>query len=125
MTPCADFFFRRGPPSEPRKGGVSPGGAMHMRRQSLTPAGRTDDCITSVIRKCSEVELDIIILWKVLYERLLKSFGRIHYHIHSEPVSGFQLSLHCVFVLLISSASWLICGFMSLALWVKYAIYCF
>ncbi|XP_017311736.1 trafficking protein particle complex subunit 8 isoform X1 [Ictalurus punctatus] len=64
MTPCADFFFRRGPPSEPRKGGVSPGGAMHMRRQSLTPAGRTDDCITSVIRKCSEVELDIIILWK-------------------------------------------------------------
>ncbi|KAB5539779.1 hypothetical protein PHYPO_G00093090 [Pangasianodon hypophthalmus] len=64
MTPCADFFFRRGPPSESRKGGVSPGGATHMRRQSLTPAGRTDDSIMSVVRKCSEVELDIIVLWK-------------------------------------------------------------
>ncbi|XP_060773598.1 trafficking protein particle complex subunit 8 isoform X2 [Neoarius graeffei] len=60
MTPCADFFFRRGLPSEPRKGG----GATHLRRQSLTPAGRTDDSMTSVVRKCSEVELDVIILWK-------------------------------------------------------------
>ncbi|KAF5900443.1 trafficking protein particle complex subunit 8 isoform X1, partial [Clarias magur] len=64
MTPCADFFFRRGPPSEPRKGGVCPGGSTNLRRQSLTPASRTDDGITSVIRKCSEVELDIIVLWK-------------------------------------------------------------
>ncbi|KAM9435852.1 trafficking protein particle complex subunit 8 isoform 2-T2 [Clarias gariepinus] len=64
MTPCADFFFRRGPPPEPRKGGVCPGGSTNMRRQSLTPAGWTDDSITSVIRKCSEVELDIIVLWK-------------------------------------------------------------
>ncbi|KAI5619859.1 trafficking protein particle complex subunit 8 isoform X1 [Silurus asotus] len=64
MTPCADFFFRRGPPSEPRKRVVSQGAATHMRRQSLTPAGRTDRNLTSVIRKCSEVELDIIVLWK-------------------------------------------------------------
>uniref|UniRef100_A0AAR2INL4 Trafficking protein particle complex 8 n=1 Tax=Pygocentrus nattereri TaxID=42514 RepID=A0AAR2INL4_PYGNA len=48
-TPCADFFFRRGPPSE---------------RQSLTPANSTDDSMTSIVRKCSEVELDIIVLWK-------------------------------------------------------------
>lgn len=43
-----------------------------MRRQSLTPAGRTDDSMTSVVRKCAEVELDIIVLWKVFY-RCFKS----------------------------------------------------
>uniref|UniRef100_A0A8C0YT32 Trafficking protein particle complex subunit 8 n=1 Tax=Cyprinus carpio carpio TaxID=630221 RepID=A0A8C0YT32_CYPCA len=38
-TPCADFFFRRGLHSEARRGGV-------------------------IVKKCSEVELDIIVLWK-------------------------------------------------------------
>uniref|UniRef100_A0A8B9KPE0 Trafficking protein particle complex subunit 8 n=1 Tax=Astyanax mexicanus TaxID=7994 RepID=A0A8B9KPE0_ASTMX len=61
MTPCADFFFRRGPPSESRKG-VAPTGLI--RRQSLTPASNADDSMTSIVRKCSEVELDIIVLWK-------------------------------------------------------------
>lgn len=60
-TPCADFFFRRGPPSEPRKGVVSTG---LIRRQSLTPVSNADDSMTSIVRKCSEVELDIIVLWK-------------------------------------------------------------
>ncbi|KAI2651856.1 Trafficking protein particle complex subunit 8 [Labeo rohita] len=63
-TPCADFFFRRGLPSEPRRGGVSAGGASQMRRQSLTPQSGTGDGVTSIVKKCSEVELDIIILWK-------------------------------------------------------------
>ncbi|XP_076873114.1 trafficking protein particle complex subunit 8 isoform X2 [Brachyhypopomus gauderio] len=62
-TPCADFFFRRGPPSEAQKGGVSAGRASQSR-QSLTPAGRTDDGVATVVQKCSEVELDIIVLWK-------------------------------------------------------------
>ncbi|KAL7888142.1 hypothetical protein AOLI_G00031160 [Acnodon oligacanthus] len=62
-TPCADFFFRRGPPSEPRKGGVITVGGL-LRRQSLTPASSIDDSMTSIVRKCSEVELDIIVLWK-------------------------------------------------------------
>ncbi|XP_060722601.1 trafficking protein particle complex subunit 8 isoform X3 [Tachysurus vachellii] len=64
MTPCADFFFRRGPPSDLRKGGGSSGLATYMRRQSLTPAGRTDESMTNAVRKCTEVELDIIVLWK-------------------------------------------------------------
>lgn len=95
MTPCADFFFRRGPPSEPRKGGVSPGGVTHTRGQSLTPAGRTDDSMTSVVRKCSEVELDIIVLWKVIYcsvnvcEHLFKPFHRLWYCINTlRPLLG-------------------------------------
>ncbi|XP_066533154.1 trafficking protein particle complex subunit 8 isoform X2 [Hoplias malabaricus] len=62
-TPCADFFFRRGPPSEPKKGCMSTGGSL-LRRQSLTPVIGADDSMTSIVRKCSEVELDIIVLWK-------------------------------------------------------------
>uniref|UniRef100_A0A673N5Y2 Trafficking protein particle complex subunit 8-like n=1 Tax=Sinocyclocheilus rhinocerous TaxID=307959 RepID=A0A673N5Y2_9TELE len=58
-TPCADFFFRRGLPSEPRRGGVSTGGASQIWRQS-----GTDDGVTNIVKKCSEVELDIIVLWK-------------------------------------------------------------
>uniref|UniRef100_A0A8C0YCX3 Trafficking protein particle complex subunit 8 n=1 Tax=Cyprinus carpio carpio TaxID=630221 RepID=A0A8C0YCX3_CYPCA len=58
-TPCADFFFRSGLPSEPRRGGVSTGGASQMRRQS-----GTDEGVTNIVKKCSEVELDIIVLWK-------------------------------------------------------------
>ncbi|XP_043076018.1 trafficking protein particle complex subunit 8 isoform X5 [Puntigrus tetrazona] len=63
-TPCADFFFRRGLPSEPRRGGVSTGGSGQMRRQSLTPQTGADDGVTNIVKKCSEVELDIIVLWK-------------------------------------------------------------
>ncbi|XP_051511754.1 trafficking protein particle complex subunit 8-like isoform X2 [Myxocyprinus asiaticus] len=63
-TPCADFFFRRGLPFEPKRGGVASGGASQMRRQSLTAQSVTDDAVTSIVRKCSEVELDIIVLWK-------------------------------------------------------------
>ncbi|GAA6076315.1 trafficking protein particle complex subunit 8 isoform X1, partial [Tachysurus ichikawai] len=64
MTPCADFFFRRGSPSDLRKGGGSSGLATYMRRQSLTPADIADESMTSAVRKCTEVELDIIVLWK-------------------------------------------------------------
>ncbi|KAK7150553.1 hypothetical protein R3I93_011711 [Phoxinus phoxinus] len=63
-TPCADFFFRRSLPAEPRRGGVSAGGASQMRRHSLAHQNGTDEGLTNIVRKCSEVELDIIILWK-------------------------------------------------------------
>ncbi|TRZ00754.1 hypothetical protein DNTS_026545, partial [Danionella cerebrum] len=61
-TPCADFFFRRGVPSESRRGGA---GSGVTRRQSLTPQSAAGDDVMKMIRKCSEVELDIIVLWKV------------------------------------------------------------
>ncbi|XP_052391021.1 trafficking protein particle complex subunit 8 isoform X3 [Carassius gibelio] len=63
-TPCADFFFRRDLHPEARRGGVSAGGASQMQRKSLTPQSGTDDGGTSIVKKCSEVELDIIVLWK-------------------------------------------------------------
>uniref|UniRef100_A0A8C8EV41 Trafficking protein particle complex 8 n=1 Tax=Oncorhynchus tshawytscha TaxID=74940 RepID=A0A8C8EV41_ONCTS len=50
-TPCADFFFRRCQPSE------------HSRSQGAGPGGGAED-ITGVVRKCNEVDLDIIVLWK-------------------------------------------------------------
>uniref|UniRef100_A0A8C7IB40 Trafficking protein particle complex subunit 8 n=1 Tax=Oncorhynchus kisutch TaxID=8019 RepID=A0A8C7IB40_ONCKI len=50
-TPCADFFFRRCQPSE------------SWRPQGAGPGGGTED-ITGVVRKCNEVDLDIIVLWK-------------------------------------------------------------
>ncbi|XP_026147081.1 trafficking protein particle complex subunit 8-like isoform X2 [Carassius auratus] len=58
-TPCADFFFRRGLPSEPRRGGISTSNASQMWRQS-----GTDDGVSDIVKKCSDVELDIIVLWK-------------------------------------------------------------
>ncbi|XP_030627533.1 trafficking protein particle complex subunit 8 isoform X2 [Chanos chanos] len=64
-TPCADFFFRRGLPSEPRKGGVVTGGAGHTRGQAVSAVGvASDEGVASVVKKCSEVDLDIIVLWK-------------------------------------------------------------
>ncbi|XP_051730753.1 trafficking protein particle complex subunit 8 isoform X4 [Ctenopharyngodon idella] len=63
-TPCADFFFRRSLPAEPRRGGVSAGGASQMQRHNLPPQSGIDESVTNIIRKCSEVELDIIVLWK-------------------------------------------------------------
>uniref|UniRef100_A0A8C7HCG0 Trafficking protein particle complex subunit 8 n=1 Tax=Oncorhynchus kisutch TaxID=8019 RepID=A0A8C7HCG0_ONCKI len=50
-TPCADFFFRRCQPLE----SLRPPGVGH---------GGGDKDIAGVVRKCNEVDLDIIILWK-------------------------------------------------------------
>uniref|UniRef100_A0A673VYZ7 Trafficking protein particle complex subunit 8 n=1 Tax=Salmo trutta TaxID=8032 RepID=A0A673VYZ7_SALTR len=50
-TPCADFFFRRCQPLE------------HSRSQGVGHGGGAKD-IAGVVRKCNEVDLDIIILWK-------------------------------------------------------------
>ncbi|XP_028817485.1 LOW QUALITY PROTEIN: trafficking protein particle complex subunit 8 [Denticeps clupeoides] len=55
-TPCADFFFRRGPAPVQAKLGVTLG-------QEVAPVGGADSSL-GIIRKCSEIELDIIVLWK-------------------------------------------------------------
>ncbi|CDQ61479.1 unnamed protein product [Oncorhynchus mykiss] len=63
-TPCADFFFRRCQPLE----SLRPPVAMetqgrHSRSQGVGHGGGDKD-IAGVVRKCNEVDLDIIILWK-------------------------------------------------------------
>uniref|UniRef100_A0A8C8K811 Trafficking protein particle complex 8 n=1 Tax=Oncorhynchus tshawytscha TaxID=74940 RepID=A0A8C8K811_ONCTS len=63
-TPCADFFFRRCQPLD----SLRPPVAMetqgrHSRSQGVGHGGGDKD-IAGVVRKCNEVDLDIIILWK-------------------------------------------------------------
>uniref|UniRef100_A0A8C7MPU4 Trafficking protein particle complex subunit 8 n=1 Tax=Oncorhynchus kisutch TaxID=8019 RepID=A0A8C7MPU4_ONCKI len=63
-TPCADFFFRRCQPSESWRPLIAvETQGRHSRSQGAGPGGGTED-ITGVVRKCNEVDLDIIVLWK-------------------------------------------------------------
>ncbi|XP_010896143.2 trafficking protein particle complex subunit 8 isoform X2 [Esox lucius] len=63
-TPCADFFFRRCPPSDSRRPPVAVETQGRLSRsQGAGPGGGAED-LTSLVRKCNEVDLDIIVLWK-------------------------------------------------------------
>ncbi|CAB1332152.1 unnamed protein product [Coregonus sp. 'balchen'] len=63
-TPCADFFFRRCQPLESLRLPVAiETQGRHSRSQGAGHGGGAKD-ITGVVRKCNEVDLDIIILWK-------------------------------------------------------------
>ncbi|CAB1324028.1 unnamed protein product, partial [Coregonus sp. 'balchen'] len=63
-TPCADFFFRRCQSSASwRPPIVVETQGRHSRSQGAGPGGGAED-ITGVVRKCNEVDLDIIVLWK-------------------------------------------------------------
>ncbi|XP_067086412.1 trafficking protein particle complex subunit 8 isoform X2 [Osmerus mordax] len=77
-TPCADFFFRRCQPSESRRGAAPAAGGSfsHSRNQGAVP-----DDTAAIVRKCSEVDLDIIVLWKAFVvednkQRILE--GQLH-----------------------------------------------
>ncbi|XP_055800032.1 trafficking protein particle complex subunit 8 isoform X2 [Salvelinus fontinalis] len=63
-TPCADFFFRRCQPSESWRPLIAvETQGRHSRSQGAGPGGGAED-ITGVVRKCNEVDLNIIVLWK-------------------------------------------------------------
>ncbi|XP_062411302.1 trafficking protein particle complex subunit 8 [Sardina pilchardus] len=59
-TPCADFFFRRGPCPDQKRGAVVVAAAWGQGSGSGTVV---DDSL-AVVKKCSEIELDLIVLWK-------------------------------------------------------------
>ncbi|KAM4629221.1 trafficking protein particle complex subunit 8 isoform 2-T2 [Polymixia lowei] len=60
-TPCGDFFFRCCQTSESRREDKPAAGAFsHSRSQGALPAGG----ITSLVKKCNELDLNIIVLWK-------------------------------------------------------------
>ena len=61
-TPCADFFFRRGPCPDQKKAAVVVAAAWGQ--YAAAPGSVADDNL-AVVKKCSEVELDLIVLWKV------------------------------------------------------------
>ncbi|TNN77946.1 Trafficking protein particle complex subunit 8 [Liparis tanakae] len=56
-TPCGDFFFRGCPPSE------SPRVEVTSSRMSSSTKSPVSD-ISSIIRKCNELDLNIIVIWK-------------------------------------------------------------
>ncbi|XP_031431148.1 trafficking protein particle complex subunit 8 isoform X2 [Clupea harengus] len=60
-TPCADFFFRRGPCPDQKKAAVVVAAAWGQ--YAAAPGSVADDNL-AVVKKCSEVELDLIVLWK-------------------------------------------------------------
>ncbi|KAM3876034.1 trafficking protein particle complex subunit 8 [Diretmus argenteus] len=60
-TPCGDFFFRCCRTSESRV--AVPSSSSHGRSHGSMPArGATD--IMTIVKKCNELDLDIIVLWK-------------------------------------------------------------
>ncbi|KAK1172840.1 trafficking protein particle complex subunit 8-like isoform X1 [Acipenser oxyrinchus oxyrinchus] len=56
-TPCADFFFRSCQSSESEK-------TLSNGYTSFVPARWPTDNVGKIVRKCSEVDLNIIVLWK-------------------------------------------------------------
>ncbi|XP_035270312.1 trafficking protein particle complex subunit 8 isoform X1 [Anguilla anguilla] len=62
-TPCADFFFRRCLSAEAKKKGAggAHGGLGHSRGAG---ADTSAEDLAGVVRKCSEVDLNVIVLWK-------------------------------------------------------------
>ncbi|XP_075997687.1 trafficking protein particle complex subunit 8 isoform X2 [Genypterus blacodes] len=61
-TPCGDFYFRCCWKQEsPRVIPASTRSTAHSRSQSAVPA---EDSIISIVNKCKELDLNIIIIWK-------------------------------------------------------------
>ncbi|KAG7280750.1 hypothetical protein CRUP_037680 [Coryphaenoides rupestris] len=65
-TPCADFFFRCCPGAVSREGR---GGALSHHSSSRPPAGHWSwgggpSEVASLVRKCNELDLNVIVLWK-------------------------------------------------------------
>ncbi|KAJ8276838.1 hypothetical protein GJAV_G00068480 [Gymnothorax javanicus] len=59
-TPCADFFFRRCQSAEAKKKAAA--GQSGLTHSKGAESGEED--VTGVVQKCSEVDLNIIVLWK-------------------------------------------------------------
>ncbi|XP_041791493.1 trafficking protein particle complex subunit 8 [Chelmon rostratus] len=64
-TPCGDFFFRGCRTSESQRVDVaSPRTASSIKSQSYVPTeGRASD-ISNIVKKCNELDLNIIVIWK-------------------------------------------------------------
>ncbi|KAF7646234.1 hypothetical protein LDENG_00191260, partial [Lucifuga dentata] len=64
-TPCGDFFFRCCRTSESQRTDVaSARPSTHSRSQGSAPSEDSAADITSIIKKCNELDLHIIIIWK-------------------------------------------------------------
>lgn len=63
-TPCGDFFFRCCQNSAFQRGTFAPKSSSSNRSQDSIPAENTGSDITSIAKKCNELDLNIIVIWK-------------------------------------------------------------
>lgn len=65
-TPCGDFFFRGCRTSESQRVDVvsSRTSSSSKSQSSVLTEDRTSD-ITNIVKKCNELDLNIIVIWKV------------------------------------------------------------
>ncbi|XP_076583417.1 trafficking protein particle complex subunit 8 isoform X2 [Chaetodon auriga] len=64
-TPCGDFFFRGCRTSESQRVDVaSSRTASSIKSQSFVPTEDRASDITNIVKKCNELDLNIIIIWK-------------------------------------------------------------
>uniref|UniRef100_A0A8D0A440 Trafficking protein particle complex subunit 8 n=1 Tax=Sander lucioperca TaxID=283035 RepID=A0A8D0A440_SANLU len=63
-TPCGDFFFRGCRPSESQRADEAPSRTSCSRQSQCVPAEDRAADISSIVRKCNELDLNIIVIWK-------------------------------------------------------------
>lgn len=65
-TPCGDFFFRCCRPSGSQRVDVASAKTLSSSKiQGSCPAVDRSSDITNMVKKCNELDLNIIIIWKV------------------------------------------------------------
>ncbi|XP_028442917.1 trafficking protein particle complex subunit 8 isoform X2 [Perca flavescens] len=63
-TPCGDFFFRGCRPSESQRADEAPSRTSCSRQSQCVPAEDRAADLSSIVRKCNELDLNIIVIWK-------------------------------------------------------------
>ncbi|RXM36263.1 Trafficking protein particle complex subunit 8 [Acipenser ruthenus] len=87
-TPCADFFFRSCHSSESKK-------TLTNGYTSFVPARWPTDDVGKVVRKCSEIDLNIIVLWKAYVVEDNKQLileGQLHVTLQTIGKEAYSLS---------------------------------
>ncbi|MGH0149950.1 UNVERIFIED_CONTAM: hypothetical protein FKN15_016344 [Acipenser sinensis] len=87
-TPCADFFFRSCHSSESKK-------TLTNGYTSFVPARWPTDDMGKVVRKCSEIDLNIIVLWKAYVVEDNKQLileGQLHVALQTIGKEAYSLS---------------------------------
>ncbi|XP_059197292.1 trafficking protein particle complex subunit 8 isoform X2 [Centropristis striata] len=86
-TPCGDFFFRghRTPESQQVDGGSSRTSSNSKSQSLVSTQDRAND-ITNIVKKCNELDLNIIVIWKAYVVEDNKQLileGQLHVALHT------------------------------------------
>lgn len=72
-TPCGDFFFRSYWNSESQRVDVASSRTSSCSRcQSCVSREETRSDVTSIVKQCNDLDLNIIVIWKVIRSNLIK-----------------------------------------------------